>query len=695
MSTLTNIRRETDANGLCILTFDRVASSANIFDRATMEELARHIEAIAADPQVTCVVIHSAKPTIFIAGADLNALGSLRDDDLRGFIEFGQQVFNSLAALKVTTVAAIHGACVGGGYELALACDYRVASPDKVTKIGLPETKLGILPAWGGSTRLPRLIGVRRALDVILGGKTPGAREALKLEMIDEIAPRESLITAAAAMVRRGRRSRNSSSLVEAVGARIAEPLLNARLRKKTRGNYPALELASEIIIRAPSQPVERSLEQERAAVVNLTRHSECRNQMRLFFLQEKAKKKVVHRETRDSAKRMERAAVIGAGVMGSAIAQWLSSRGLNVMLKDIDAARVAAGMTNIGKLYASGAKRRALTRLEARDGMDRVTPVVGDVPLQRVDLVIEAIVEKMELKKEVFGKLASTVGANTLLATNTSALSITELASALPDPAKLVGIHFFNPVHRMQLVEIVMGEKTSPETAQRAVSFAQQIGKLPVVVRDRPGFLVNRILLPYLIEAGLLVERGAGITAIDEAMLDFGMPMGPLRLIDEIGVDIALDVATDLAKHFPDRLKVPAILERLINAGWLGKKSGCGFYVHGRKMVPNPALVGPWRKAAAAATADELRGDAALHLVLLMVAEAARCLEEKIVQSADDIDFAMVMGTGFAPFRGGPLRYADVMGTKQVSERMRRFGIAPVELIEQLAAKDQPFHEN
>lgn len=690
MSTLTNIRRETDANGLCVVTFDRIGSTANIFDRATMEDFAQHIEAIAGDGNIRGVILCSAKPSIFIAGADLNALASLREGELEAFIELGQRVFSSLAALKVPKVAAIHGACVGGGYEVALACDYRVASPDRATKIGLPETKLGILPAWGGSTRLPRLIGVRRALDVILGGKTPGARQALKLGMIDEVAPRESLLTAASMLVERGRREHSVKSLFTGWSARIAEPLIRGQIKRKTRGNYPAMDLAAEIIVRSPTQPIERSLGQERKAVLDLSRHSECRNLMHLFFLQEKAKKRVVQKETRDAVKPVERAAVIGAGVMGSAIAQWLSSRGLQVLLKDIDAVRVAAGMTNISRIYSSGVKRKAITRLEGRDGMDRVIPVIGDVSMSRIDLIVEAIVEKMELKKSVLRQVAVAVPKDAIIATNTSALSITELASALPDPTRLVGIHFFNPVHRMQLVEIVRGEQTIPEVVQRAVSFSQQIGKLPVVVRDRPGFLVNRILLPYLIEAGVFVERGAGITAIDEAMLDFGMPMGPLRLIDEIGIDVALDVATDLAKHFPDRLKVPVVLGRLMEAGWLGKKTGRGFYVHGRRVAPNPALVGPWRKA----SAGEIRGDVALHLVLLMVAEAARCLEEKIAESADDIDFAMVLGTGFASFRGGPLRYADAMGLRQVSERMRRFGIPPVDLIEQMAAKDQSFHE-
>jgi 3-hydroxyacyl-CoA dehydrogenase/enoyl-CoA hydratase/3-hydroxybutyryl-CoA epimerase len=675
-----------------MLTFDRLGSSANIFDRATLEELAKHIEAIAADGQLSGVVLCTAKPAIFVAGADLNAIASLREGELDEFIGLGQRVFSALASLKVPTVAAIHGACVGGGYEVTLACDYRVASSDRVTKIGLPETKLGILPAWGGSTRLPRLIGVRRALDVILDGKTPRAREALKLGMIDEVVPRELLIEAAKKLIRRGKRSSPASLLNTGWGwgARIVEPMIRVRVQRKTRRQYPAVERAAEIVVRTLSQPIEQSLQREREAVQELAKGSACRNLIRLFFLQEKAKKRVVHKETRDTAKRIERTAVIGAGVMGSAIAHWLSSRGLRVMLKDIDTNRVAAGMANIGQLYTSGVKRKALTRLEARDGMDRVIPVVGNPPLNRVDLIIEAIVEKMDLKKQVLGQLSTAIGPDTIVATNTSGLSITEMASALKDPSKLVGIHFFNPVHRMQLVEVVVGEKTTPEVAQRAVSFAQQIGKLPVVVRDRPGFLVNRILLPYLIEAGYLVERGAGITAIDQAMLDFGMPMGPLRLIDEIGVDVALDVATDLAKHFPGRLRVPPVLGRLIESGWLGKKSGRGFYIHRRKMTPNPSLVGPWRKAS-----GELSGDFAMQLALLMVAEAARCLEEKIAENADDIDFAMVMGTGFAPFRGGPLRYADAMGLPKVAEHMRRLGIPPVELIEQLATKGQSFHEN
>jgi 3-hydroxyacyl-CoA dehydrogenase/enoyl-CoA hydratase/3-hydroxybutyryl-CoA epimerase len=689
MSTIPNIRSEITPEGLSIVTFDRVGSAANIFDRATLQELDAAIDTIGSDKAVKGVVFFSAKPSIFVAGADLHALQTLGDDDLERFIELGQQAFNKIAALKVPTVAAIHGACVGGGYELCLACDYRVASPDRVTKIGLPETQLGILPAWGGCTRLPRLIGVQSALDVILGGKTPNARGASRKGMIDQVAPRELLLRAAAMLMRRGKRSR-SASLMQSLSARIIAPIARKKLLERTRGHYPALKFALEVVTSGITASIPNSLRLEREAVRELARTEACRNQIGLFFQQERSKKRVIPGANREGLPKMQSGAVIGAGVMGSAIAHWLSARELRVILRDIDPPRVAAGMANIAKLYGSGVKRRALSKIEARDGYDRVIPAASEVPLRRADVVIEAIVEKMELKKRVFGALATQVGDHTLVATNTSALSITEMAESLPDPSRLVGIHFFNPVHRMQLVEIVLGEKTSPDTAQRAVSFVQQIGKLPVVVRDRPGFLVNRILLPYLIEAVHLFERGASIHDIDEAMLDFGMPMGPLRLIDEVGIDVATDVAANLAEHFPDRLIVPSVLGKLIAAEMLGRKNGKGFYLHGRNTKVNPAAE-RLRSLSSFMSFEKLQQ----RMVLLMVAEAARCLEEKVAESAADVDFAMVMGTGFAPFRGGPLRHADALGLPRIVEQMRRAEIPVPSLIEQLASENRTFHEH
>jgi 3-hydroxyacyl-CoA dehydrogenase/enoyl-CoA hydratase/3-hydroxybutyryl-CoA epimerase len=355
--------------------------------------------------------------------------------------------------------------------------------------------------------------------------------------------------------------------------------------------------------------------------------------------------------------------------------------------------------MANIAKLYAAGQKRHLFTAKEVRDGMDRVSPVAADVPLMRSDIVIEAAVEKMEIKKQIFRALDRVTREDAILATNTSALSITELASATKHPSRVVGIHFFNPVHQMQLVEVIVGRETAPEVVQRAVAFTQAIGKLPVVVKDSPGFVVNRVLLPYMVEAVKLFASGVDPKEIDEAMLDFGMPMGPLRLIDEVGVDIAEDVARTLAAAFPDRMNVPPILAKMLAAGLLGRKAGKGFYIHkkGSDAEKNSAVLALRDGGKANIARTELQK----RMVLLMVNEAARCLEEAIVEDAADIDFAMVMGTGFAPFRGGPLRYADAVGVAAVVadlERLRKEAgpqFAPSALLLQKAADNKPIYED
>ncbi|HUR46101.1 MAG TPA: 3-hydroxyacyl-CoA dehydrogenase NAD-binding domain-containing protein, partial [Candidatus Saccharimonadales bacterium] len=333
----------------------------------------------------------------------------------------------------------------------------------------------------------------------------------------------------------------------------------------------------------------------------------------------------------------------------------------------------VAKGMAGISKLYEQGVKKHSFTKVEARAGLDRVSPTTAEVPLKNVDLVIEAAVEKMNLKKEIFRKLDEQAGLETILATNTSALSVTELAGATSHPERVVGIHFFNPVHKMQLVEVIVAKQTSPDVIRRAVKYVQQIGKLPVVVKDSPGFLVNRILMPYLLEAGHLFECGAQIENIDEAMLEFGMPMGPLRLIDEVGVDVSQHVAENLAGHYTERMQVPEVLNHMMKAGWLGRKSKKGFYNHpdGKGEAAVNAEMAKFKKETSAAglTREELR----TRMVMLMINEAARCLEEQIVDEPADVDLGMIMGTGFAPFLGGPLRFAEYLGLEQVVEELKR----------------------
>ena len=704
------IRRHVTDDEICILTFDRPDSPVNLFDRATLLELNGHLNFIVCHAQLKGVVLASAKKSIFIAGADIKSFMEVSGpDDLRNMIELGQSVFNRIAALPIPTVAAIHGACVGGGYEVCLACDYRIASPERATKIGLPEVQLGIIPAWGGSTRLPRLIGLPKALDVILAGKTLAAKPALKSGLVDELVPREYLVGIACQRIlkqgqalRHRRRPLKFALFNNALAGMALRKKLSGDILTRTRGHYPAALKALEVVTLGLAKPMDASLALERDAILELGQTETSRNLIRLFFLQERAKKisGVPGASRADKAPPVKRLAVIGAGVMGAGIAQWSSAKDIHVVLRDINTEAVAKGVASIAKLYQQGVQRHAFTPLEARTGLDRISPAPSEVPLTSVDLVIEAAVEKMDLKKQLFRRLDELAGPNTILATNTSALSIAEIASATKHPERIVGIHFFNPVHRMQLVEVIVGPQTDPEVVRRAVRYTQQIGKLPVVVKDSPGFLVNRILMPYLIEAGHLFESGARVEDIDECMLDFGMPMGPLRLIDEVGVDVSKHVAATLAAHFSDRMTSPAVLGKMLSASLLGKKSGRGFYNHQSKSKEpgvNPNIDRFHTDASCAKlTRDELR----TRMVLLMVNEAARCLEEELVTEAADVDFGMIMGTGFAPFLGGPLRFADFIGVAQLTQEMQRLAekagqrFAPCRLLQDMAAQGRKFYD-
>jgi len=700
-----NIRREVTADAIAVLTFDRPDSAANIFDRATLEELNAHLDALEGDSTLRGVVLTSAKPAIFIAGADLHSLSPASMNALRDIVEFGQHVFNRLAALPVPTAAAIHGAALGGGFEVCLACDFRLATTDKTTKLGLPEVQLGILPAWGGSTRLPRLIGLPKALDLILAGKTVAAKQALKLGMVDDlVAPEKLLAVTLAKVAKAGRKPRRTVPFAvkatnNVVAATLFSLLSRRNLFKKTRGHYPAVLNALEVVTLGVGRSEKRALKLEVDAICLLAQTEAAKNLIRLFFLQERAKKLGFgsERKEADAPRRIERAAVIGAGVMGGSIAQWLATRGVAVLLRDINADAVARGMAGVARLFADGTKRRTFSPVEARAAMDRIFPVVELPSLHRTDVIIEAAVERMDLKKDIFRKLERLAGPDTILATNTSALSVTELADSLCAPERVVGIHFFNPVHRMQLVEVIHTPRTDAEVVRRALRFVQQVGKLPVLVKDSPGFVVNRVLMPYLVEAARLFERGADTGEIDEAMLDFGMPMGPLRLVDEVGTDVSMHVAETLACHYPRRMAVPEVLGRLVKGGQLGRKSGEGFYLHrGKEAVPGEDAARCVRDDSAA---NLNRVDLGQRMVLLMVNEAARCVEEGIVSGPEDVDLAMVMGAGFAPFRGGPLRHTDTVGVANLLRAMNELvdageqHFAPCALLMDLATKNGKFY--
>ena len=699
------IRREIGDDYVCLLVFDRPESGANIFDAATLDELNEHLDFVENDASLRGLIIVSAKKSIFVAGADLKTLlQQAQSGDMRAFIAHGQRVLNRLAELKIPTVAAIHGASAGGGYEVTLACDYRMASDDPATRIGLPETTLGLIPAWGGCTRLPRLIGVEKASEVIANGKLYSAQEARKLGLVDGVAPRDKLLELARKKLGDGKRK-----LEGRAPASLAAPELRP---PKQRGNA-APERAWEIINKTLSISQDQSLRMELDAIVDLGKSESTQNLIRNFFLAEKYKKgtskaapgKVVH------------AAVIGAGVMGSGIAQWFSSRGVTVILRDIAREQVDRGLANIEKTYADAVKRGLMTEEKAKAGRARIVASTAPMELRDVQFIIEAASEKFEVKKEIFRELGMQAGPKTIVATNTSALPVGRLADTTVSPEHVIGLHFFNPVSRMKLVEVVVAKQTSGETRERSLALVRQVGKLPVTVHDSPGFLVNRVLFPYLLDAAELFERGADAARIDNALVEWGMPMGPLRLIDEIGVDITIDIGNTLEKAYGRRDHVSAVLLWLRDGKMLGRKTGAGFYKYEGKAQTSNESLAQWRRAPVVAgggdpgsnegsattqpgspppaTADDLPK----RLVFLMVNEAARCLEENVVDSPEDADYGMILGTGFAPFRGGPLRFAEHFGLKKVVDELERLAqseekFLPCEILKKHARDGTTFYK-
>ena len=682
------IRREIE-NGICLLTFDRPESGANIFDAVTLSDLDQQLDFIEEKDSLEGVVILSGKKSIFVAGADLKTLlQQAQTGEIRAFIAEGQRIFNRLAALKIPTCAAIHGACAGGGYEITLACDWRVASDDPVTRIGLPETTLGLVPAWGGCTRLPRLIGVEKAAEVILTGKLYSAAEAKQLGLVDEVVAREKLLEAARKKLRDGKKpSPSPLPWGEADGGAAGEGKPSPP--RRTSGNL-APARAREIIRK--NLPVDQSLAAELDAIVELGKTDATQNLIRNFFLAEKYKRG----SSKQMSEKITHAAVIGAGIMGSGIAQWLSSREVSVILRDVGTEELTRGLANIEKTYADAVKRGIMTEEKAKEGRARIVASSAPIEMRDVQVVIEAASEKLEIKKQIFRDLAQKAPHAAMLATNTSALPISDLAAETKTPDRVIGLHFFNPVSRMKLVEVVVGTETSDDTIGRALGFVRQIAKLPVIVRDSPGFLVNRVLFPYLLEAAELFENGVSGQEIDDVLLQWGMPMGPLRLIDEIGADITVDIANTLEKAYGPRDRAPKILREMQSAKLLGRKSGAGFYKYEGKSQTENAEIEKWRTSPVipsgvegtrggtlkeaqrdpstpVAATTSAQDDVSFRLMSLMVNEAARCLEEKVVASPEDADYGMILGTGFPAWRGGPLRFAEKFGIKKLVEEMEK----------------------
>lgn len=653
-----------DADGIAWVTLDEPASKANVFKKDFLAAFKGVIQSLRKESGLKAAVILSAKESIFVAGADIRWMFVIDSkDDALAFGRDGQSAMDLVAQLGVPTVAAIHGACAGGGYELALACSHRIASDSPKTLIGLPEIGLGIIPGWGGCVRLPRLIGVAGALDHILKAQLIPAAQAMKAGLVDElVAPdilKERARTAALRLIEQ-RTSRPAPTICE---LEVLFADARKQVLKRTRGKQPAPVRAIDVIEKGFGKSTPDALEIEARGFADLLLTPECKNLMHVFLLRDASKKAGVEgwftSAPAPSAKPTtpKRVGVVGAGVMGSGIAQWCASRGLDVSMRDVKPEFVAGGMKKIEALFQEGVKRGKLSSEQAAKGVARVKPTTEWDGFEACDLVIEAVIEDIAVKRPVFEQLSKIMRPDAILATNTSAIPIDEIAACATNPGRVIGIHFFNPVSRMPLVEILLGPRTERPAAESATAFVKAIGKSLVVCKDSPGFLVNRILLPYMNDACRLVMDGVPVEAIDAAILDFGMPMGPLRLVDEVGVDVTHHIMRELTHYFGERMKVSDALTRLNDAGLKGRKAGKGFYAYeGSKESLNTELAATIQSGASRTMAsDEIQK----RLVGVMVREAKMCLAEGVVRTPDELDLAMILGTGFPTFRGGLMRYA------------------------------------
>ncbi|MFQ5690752.1 MAG: 3-hydroxyacyl-CoA dehydrogenase NAD-binding domain-containing protein [Gemmatimonadota bacterium] len=703
---------QVDRDYVAWLTFDLPGSKVNLLGVEVMAELDQRLselESTIATGRLVAIVVRSGKSGNFIAGADVGQIAALTDpEEATAKSREGQRIFRRLERLTVPTIAAVDGTCLGGGTELILACRYRLASDRPSTKIGLPEIKLGILPGFGGTVRLPRLIGIRGALDVILTGKSLSATRAYRLGLVDRVVSHERFDEAIHEFVREvldgsvkraPRRRSLSERLLEdtSPGRRLLFSMAHRSAEQGAGGHYPAPLRALEVIRSTYGMPIDRALEVEAQALGELAVSDVSKALIRIFLLQQRAKR-ALPAELLARRREVGRAAVLGAGVMGGSIAELIASRDVPVILKDIQQSALDEGLRHARGLLEKAGRRGVLRREEVGLKFALIYGTLSYDGLHEADMVIEAVVERMAVKQQVLKECEERLDGGAVFATNTSSLSVSELASAAAHPERVVGLHFFNPVHRMPLVEVVRTEMASEEAMATAFGFALDLGKTPVLCADSPGFVVNRLLAPYLNETGYLLEEGASVEELDGALREFGMPMGPCRLLDEVGFDIAEHVAREMESAFGERMRASESIARLREGGRLGRKNGRGFYIYEkgrqRRMDRGVAeILG--RPADGRGPSRDLMRRRCLYP---MVNEAAYVLAEAVVESAGVVDLAMVMGTGFPPFRGGLLRWADREGLPAILEDLRKFEqahgarFAPAPLLVEMVESDRSF---
>jgi len=715
--------------GVAWLVLDDPGKKVNTLSSRLLGEFEAHLAALEADPPRGLVLV-SGKPSGFVAGADVGELQRLSSPgEVRSLVEAGHALCRRLEALPFPTVAAIHGPALGGGLELALCCRFRVASDDPATRLGLPEVQLGLIPGMGGTQRLPRLVGVPDALDMILTGKGLRAKKALRLGLVDEVCSRHDLGDAALRLVaaghaddgglkvearRGGRRPLAARLASRAAGLLSRTPAADRliyekarqQVRRKTGGHYPAPLAAIDVVRDGVKLPLDRALEVEATAFTRLALSDVAANLMAIFFMKNdvEARAAKLAKQAGDAgAARGGTVGVLGAGLMGAGIAQVLAYKGVPVVMKDRDLASLGRGLSYAAERFGELEKRRRLSAVETTQGLARIHGTVDYAALSRCDVVIEAVFEEMSVKHQVLRETQGVAPEGFIFASNTSTLPITEIAQAAARPENVVGMHFFSPVHKMPLLEVIRHPGTSEETLATIVGLGRTMGKTVIVVGDGPGFFTSRVLGPFMNEAAWMLTEGARVEEIDRALEGWGFPVGPMTLLDEVGLDIAAHAAGTMIEHFGHRVAAPPVFQRMLDDGRAGRKAGRGFYRYGddgkkagrgEEAVDEEVyrLLG-W--SAAPIPPEEI----VERCWLQMLNETARTMEDGVIENPVDVDIGVIFGFGFPPFRGGILREADRRGLDWVVERLEHYAdrhgdrLEPAGLLREMAVAGRTFH--
>lgn len=681
----------TEKNNIATLTFDYPGEKVNKLSTPVMAELKSHLEKIK-NSNYKFVIFKSAKPKIFIAGADIEEIRNLTTAEaVQSAVAGGQEIFNMIEDLPMPTMALVNGACAGGGCELILACDYRIASEDSSTRIGLPETQLGILPGFGGCVRLPRTVGLQAALDVILAGKLLNAKKAQKIGLVDYVVHPNLLESFAEKEIEKiiksgaGKRRKTfkPKGLVNVLLDGMLKSVVFSKAKeatlKATKGHYPAPLEALEVIRKTyKSNDRAAALEVEKEHFVKCALTDTSKNLIHVFYLTEMVKKSSGVNDKNIKAKPVSHLGVLGAGTMGGGIAYVAADKGVAVRVKDISHDANTKALKHAFDLWKKLVKKKVIDNYQFMQKTSLVSTTLDFSGFKNLDITVEAIVEDMGIKQKVIGETARQMRDDAIIVTNTSSLSVNEMSKGHPRPEFFAGMHFFSPVHKMPLVEIIRGEKSSDETIATVFDLAKRMGKMPVVVKDGPGFLVNRLLLPYMAEAAFLLTEGMDIATVDKAFVkDFGMPMGPFELMDSVGIDVCAKVLKIFKKAYPERVEVSPIMEKLeTNKKRLGQKTNLGFYKYdssGRKIEVDQEVY--TELGLSARTNPYSKEECIERGIFAMINECCLAFDEdRIVETPHEVDLAMIMGTGFPPFRGGLLKYADSVGAQYVHDQLTKY---------------------